>query len=369
MSLFTPLKFRYDLYRHGAATRAHYGVSFGKQAEEAFEMFKLNHLEPWEWAHFHMSHPDLSREAKRRFMSYNQVCVLHRELSPPNLRGITNKWIAFNLFRQFGLPTPRVYGFFDPVFGRTTDGKPLQDQNDLNRLLNRNDVTAFVIKPVLGSKGTGISVFTERRSDKFIRADGKDLSLREVFDLCRECCHLDSPKARGGAVIQERVQQHQFLEKINPTCTNTLRITTLIANDGSIEFLYHVLKLGRGNSAVDNIDKGAFVVDLNRDGILQPANVIHPDHIEVVESHPMTGASFSGGKLPYFEQALDLALEAQRHLSQLRTLGFDIAITDNGPTIIEANTWWGHPIQAELRRGIISDNVREILNEIIPPRK
>jgi hypothetical protein len=101
--------------------------------------------------------------------------------------------------------------------------------------------------------------------------------------------------------------------------------------------------------------------------MMLPAQRVYPDRIEVIDDHPDTGERFSGLALPFYREAVEVAVKAQGALSQLRTLGFDVAITERGVSIIEANTWWGHPTQAEMRRGLITDKLREVLDVIIPP--
>ena len=46
----------------------------------------------------------------------------------------------------------------------------------------------------------------------------------------------------------------------------------------------------------------------------------------------------------FMQEIIDMCLEAAREVPQVRYVGWDVAITENGPTFIEANQHPGHDI-------------------------
>ena len=52
--------------------------------------------------------------------------------------------------------------------------------------------------------------------------------------------------------------------------------------------------------------------------------------------HPTSGFVFKNFKVPYFKEVLDLTYKATNFLPD-RIIGWDIAITPDGPLLIEAN--------------------------------
>lgn len=366
MSIFTPVKFRYDLWRAAVPTRRLYGVSYGEQLREAWELFQLNELEPYEYNDLHLSDPKLSFDEKQRFMSYNQTCIFHRELNPQVARGVLNKWVFWVYMNSYGITTPRVFGLFDPEFGYTPEREPLRSVEDFQRVINRNNLTEFVIKPASGAKGFDVTVIVERRGDTFIAGDGREYGFAGIREICLKAFRAGQPLEREGIVLQERVHQHDMLSRINPHCTNTMRVVTFVNNQGEVEILMTLMKFGRGRAMVDNVKQGAFLVDVAEYGTLGPGMIEHPGRIEWLEKHPDTGAQIVGEKLPFYHEAIALARAAQRRLPQLRSLGFDTAITNQGPTIIEGNAWWSAYPQLPMRRGLISEGMREVLNQIMP---
>ena len=54
--------------------------------------------------------------------------------------------------------------------------------------------------------------------------------------------------------------------------------------------------------------------------------------------HPDTGVPISG-TIPYWEETICIVKEIASGMPQLQYFGFDVAITENGPKIIEVNVF------------------------------
>ena len=61
----------------------------------------------------------------------------------------------------------------------------------------------------------------------------------------------------------------------------------------------------------------------------------------VLETHPKTGHSLVNFRVPYWQAARDMVIDAARKFAPIKTIGWDVAITPDGPVIIEGNTSWG----------------------------
>lgn len=365
MSIFTPFKFRYDLYKDGAPTRRTYSVSYAQQFAEAWHLFKLNQLEPYEYNDNHLSDPKLTLADKERFLSYNQACVLNAQLNPLYARGILLKFVFSQFMGTYGIPTPRSYGLFDPDFGYTPQREPFRTVDDLRRVIEKNNLSEFVIKPAGGAKGTGITVITGRKGDLFLSGDEREYSYADLWKLMLDGFNKGLPHHRDCILMQERIRQHPALEAIHPGCTNTIRLMTFVTQAGEIEIIGRIIKFGRGKTMVDNVDKGAMMAAISSSGLIGPLVKYSPERLEYIDRHPDTNAQIAGLQLPFFTEAMALAREAQLRLPQLRSLGFDIAITPTGPVIIEGNAWWGILPQTITREGFITEGMREVLNQIM----
>ena len=365
MSIFTPFKFRYDLWRDCAPTRATYGVRYSEQLPDALHLFRLNQLEPYEYNDNHLSDPKLSLAEKERFLSYNQACIMNSTLNPMPSRGVLQKFVFSQFMGTFGIPTPRNFGYFDPEFGYTPEREPFRSVEDLRREINRHSLEEFVLKPAGGAKGTGITVIVARRGAKFVSGEEREYDFQGIYDLMMEHFRSGLPHHREGVLLQERIVQHPQLAKVHPYCTNTIRVMTFLNSSGEVEVLGCIIKFGRGKTMVDNVDKGAIMCNIDSSGAIGPLVINSPAKIEYLQNHPDSGAQVAGVKLPFYDEAIATARTAQMRLPQLRTLGFDIAITPAGPVIIEGNAWWGILPQVIARRGFITDGVRRELKRIM----
>ena len=54
-------------------------------------------------------------------------------------------------------------------------------------------------------------------------------------------------------------------------------------------------------------------------------------------AHPDSGVIFTGYEIPFFHDALTLVMKAAQEIPEIRYIGWDIAISANGPVVIEAN--------------------------------
>lgn len=54
--------------------------------------------------------------------------------------------------------------------------------------------------------------------------------------------------------------------------------------------------------------------------------------------HPMTGVDLIGCEIPMYREAVDLVKKAALHIPELGYIGWDVAITEERPVMIEATT-------------------------------
>jgi hypothetical protein len=94
-----------------------------------------------------------------------------------------------------------------------------------------------------------------------------------------------------------------------------------------------------GSRVVDNFHAGGLAspVELN-DGRLGPS--VFKSRPELLVAHPDTGAAIAGRVLPHWPAVKQLALAAHQQFGALPSIGWDIAITEDGPVIVEGNSVW-----------------------------
>ncbi|WP_458464220.1 sugar-transfer associated ATP-grasp domain-containing protein [Paenibacillus sp.] len=193
----------------------------------------------------------------------------------------------------------------------------------------QND-SCFVMKDIDGTYGDGVKLVTVENG-KFVY-DGESHSADAFAKSCGTKRFL----------LQELIVQHDALLAFKTRCVNTVRAITVRGKSGKIELFAAFLRVGNDNETfVDNRAKGGLAVGVEPDtGRLMKYGFPHEEFGTKVTIHPMSGISFEGYQLPYWQETLDLIINAHRQFPDIGTIGWDVTITADGPIIVEANDGW-----------------------------
>jgi hypothetical protein len=142
-------------------------------------------------------------------------------------------------------------------------------------------------------------------------------------------------------LFQQTVKQHPEMNRLNSSCLNTLRLDTFIDRDGKIEIISAGLRTSITNSHVDNISSGgcSIIVDLSTGKLVGKGRMgLKAGGINMPVEHPVTHTVFNGFSIPYFDEVKQLVIEVAGYVPNLRLIGWDIAIGETGPVLIEGNS-------------------------------
>ncbi len=203
--------------------------------------------------------------------------------------------------------------------------------------LDKNPV--FMSKPYDGSGGASV----EKRT-------AEEISDRKAFY---------DHAAANRIYLEELVRQHPDMNVLCPASVNTIRFMTYNDN-GTPILLWCGLRVGNGVNPVDNFhSQGMGVLIDPQTGKLQGV-AIDKDNVEFT-THPTTGVVFDGFQLPDFQEAKQMVLDACLMSDKILMIGWDIALSDKGPLIIEANRWPGFDLVQVLHDRGRMDIVRDVL--------
>ena len=142
-------------------------------------------------------------------------------------------------------------------------------------------------------------------------------------------------------LIEELIIQKDELNNLHPQSINDVRLVTVLKDD-KVNIVGAFLRIGNGKF-VDNINSGGMFTPINIDtGIIEFPAADKDGNI--YEKHPLTNVSIVGFKIPLWEECIKLVNEAAFVVPSVRYVGWDIAITNEGPVFIEANPFPGHDI-------------------------
>lgn len=173
----------------------------------------------------------------------------------------------------------------------------------------------FMCKPYDGLGGHGV--------EKYATRDIPD--PKAFFDYCVE----------NRLFLEDLVVQHPEMDVLCPASVNTIRIMTY--NDhGNPRIIWMGMRIGNGVNAVDNFHAQGMGASIDMEKGCLVGNAIDKDNVTFTH-HPVTGVQFDGFKLPCFEEAKALVLQAAREDNHILVVGWDVALSDKGPVIIEGN--------------------------------
>lgn len=176
----------------------------------------------------------------------------------------------------------------------------------------------IVLKPLDETGGTGVELIEYTNIKDAKDAYNKALKNKQLL-------------------AEELVIQHDDLNKLYSETVNTLRVFTFY-NNGEPKVVYSILKIGRGKLK-DNFASGGMYVQLNNEGVVISAAIDSVDR--EFEEHPITKVKFRGFKVPLFDEVISLTTEAAKVIREVGYIGWDVAITKNGPLLIEGNYYPG----------------------------
>lgn len=182
--------------------------------------------------------------------------------------------------------------------------------------------------------------------------DGRDIFMKPIGGTQGQDCHklkfeseflVNDDRFRdiikNNYIYQEVITQHKEINKIYQDAVNPLRIITYLDEQDNIHYITSFMTFGVDKNEVSNNSSGGvFVsVDLNK-GELGDRAVQYLEYGGLqCTAHPNSKFKFDGFKIPYFKESLDMINRAIEYLPA-KLIGWDIAITNDGPYIIEGNS-------------------------------
>jgi hypothetical protein len=193
------------------------------------------------------------------------------------------------------------------------------------------------IKPLRGMNGKGALSIGKRLSS--VEPSWEQLPLRQPLSIGKIIEHINSHPEEE-FIIQKRLIPASDTARFSADVLQTLRVMTLRRRSG-ICLVAAVIKIGSGRSAVDNLLEGKnMIAPVNLDnGKLGAA-------VEIVEgnqvwhtSHPVTGVPIEGTHLENIDDIKKLVTRAAECFPWFKSVGWDVALTAEGPLILEGNYW------------------------------
>ncbi len=143
-------------------------------------------------------------------------------------------------------------------------------------------------------------------------------------------------------LLEEPVVQCEEMSRLNSSSVNTTRMVSVMNERGEVTILATFVRIGNGK-IVDNFNSGGMTAKVDTEtGIIVEEAVNKKG--ELFEKHPLTGTTIKGFQIPYWNEAKKLVETAAKMSTHVRYVGWDVAMSVNGPVLIEGNQFPGHDI-------------------------
>ena len=311
-------------------------LSTGRQFLEMALLYALKGIGPGYYHSAQMWNKDKTWQYKFGWLSEKNYRKRLYQYNPRPYQKISmNKLPEKALLSLFKVPTPEFYGWFHPVHGRDAYGNLFCSGDDIIRVLTSKNIQKFCIKELEGWGGKGFQAFEVIRKDgktvlRSMQGDQAVLPVQDHFNNI-QCPH-------EGLAFEAYINQHPVMRALNPSSLNTIRILVVWPYDNDYpKVVGAFVRIGRAGSLVDNTTAGglAALVDIDT-GKVGSAH-FKPPHPDIFRIHPDHGSQIYGVIIPHWDGVKDLLKKTMPIFPNLRFCGFDIAISVDGPTIVELN--------------------------------
>ena len=325
------------------------GKSYFSVVREMFSLSRgVGKIDPQEYIFYRLYDDEaLTAEEKGQFLGRQAM----REL---DIRFLKNAWthvsadkLALNaLLSGLDQPVPSTFALYHP-FRTLGPTACLRSPEALADFLRRDAIYPFFAKPVAGVNSLGVASVEsyDADGDCLLLKDGRSVEVAHFIDAIGG--YFDK-----GYCFQKRLQPHPALVELCGQRMSSVRVF-LIMGDAGPELLRASWKISTGDHPADNFwRRGNLLapIDVESGRVARVIQGAGPEQ-KVLECHPDSGKILLGAVLPDWPAVHETVLSAAAALPDCLVQGWDVAITDKGPVLIELEGDGGHPQMVQLPQG------------------
>ena len=197
-----------------------------------------------------------------------------------------------------------------------------------------------ILKPLKGSLGSGVFVF-QYEDEEHTRKCFRDLTAEMV--------------------CEEYIVQHSKMSALNPDTVNTVRVVSIRECD-DVEIAAVTFKMAaKKGTVVDNMGHGGLIALVDpKTGIVTSFGMDKSKNQYAY--HPVSGVQIIGMNIPNWPAVIALVKKAHLQLDESRVLGWDIAVTETGAVVVEANSAPAPSILQMIDNQPKGEKILEVLN-------
>ena len=244
----------------------------------------------------------LSESVRRAGLTYSRLVSLmdsHTDKSKVCL--LRDKWIFNEYFKEF---VSRDWLYVkDSTF------------EEFKAFCEKHD--CLFIKPADSQEGKGIRLYKQSENSE-VKLYDLFLALRAEATMVEECIRQNSKMCFGTRSV------------------NTIKVTTVADSNDNVKVLKAMLRVGVGDSIMDNLSAGGAIYDIDIDGGFV-SSYGYGKHGEKHVYHPGSKNVLLGFEIPNWDKVIKCAIDAHKKIASIKIIGWDVAVTEKGVELIEGN--------------------------------
>jgi hypothetical protein len=306
--------------------------------------------------YFGLYHNGIAKAEARRFVGKRRQAKFHYHCNDSTwFAAAHDKALCYTVIRGTGLRTPHTRAVWAEKH-RTGYPRLLRSKTDLAAFLVQNREWPLFLKPIDGMYSIGTLKVMGAADGQVELFGGERFPVDVVADYMADM-------SKTGYLLQDCLAPSSFAAEAFGAAVPSVRLLILFsAAEPAIESA--VIKIPSANHIADNYWRGGNMLGAlsHETGIID--RVISGFGAKLVEHeiHPVTGTRLVGLSIPDVRAICDTALAAASIFPGVRTQSWDVALTREGPTLLEFN--FGGDLnlhQLAHRRGALTDRFIEHL--------
>jgi hypothetical protein len=285
---------------------------------------------------------------KRRFISNRLHWPVTRKSCDVTWQATTeDKWLSYTLLERFGFKIPKTIAVIDAGSRNYADTQKISSPAALKSFFAAREKFPLFCKPNLGLGSFGAFVVTGVDGNMVRRAQAEPIDIDKLFA---------SIAADRAYLVQEPLQNHAAIRSMT-SAVATIRTVNFVTPQG-VHTPFAAWKLPAANNIADNYwRKGNLLSDIDVEtGVLRRTIRGTGVATEELDAYPDSGQKLAGMQLPFWREVRELNAAAVSFFPGIRYNSLDIALTDDGPVVVEINTGGSFELpQLASGKGLLTD--------------
>ncbi|GGY11754.1 hypothetical protein GCM10007160_43390 [Litchfieldella qijiaojingensis] len=294
-----------------------------------------------------------SREDQARFITNKLHWPIVRKCFDMSWQAATeDKWLCSHTLAHSEIKIPETLAVIDKTDRAYPGTHKISTAESLRDFFNSQDVLPCFAKENRGICSFGAFLVLDADRDK-VNLKGEGWL---DYETCMNQFIGDTPY-----LVQKLQRNHSFFDQYTENLA-TVRVYVLVTERG-ISTPFACLKLPSRDNVADSFWRpGNLACDLDpKTGEILTIRSQHRVGISDHAEHPETGKSILGETVPLWGRVMDLVHSCASIFYQVKYQSMDIAVTQDGPVLIEINTGGGFDLpQLASGRGFLTDEVCEL---------